>query len=107
MSIVSEETIQAMVDRIVEKFKPQKVILFGSYARGNPGKDSDVDLLVIMDYKGRRIDLLRNIRKSLHDIRASKDIVIRSPEEVDKYSEFIGTILYPAMKQGRMMYAAD
>ncbi len=107
MTPVNQETVQAMVDRIVQKFNPQKVILFGSYARGNPTKDSDVDLLVIMDYKGQRIDLLRKIRKSLHDIHASKDVVVRTPEEVEKYGKYIGTILHPALKEGKVLYAAD
>ncbi|TKJ41724.1 hypothetical protein CEE37_03920 [candidate division LCP-89 bacterium B3_LCP] len=104
---VTPSTIQAMVDRIVEKFQPEKVILFGSYASGKPTKDSDLDFLVIMDYEGRRLNQLRKIRRALNDFHMPKDIVIRTPEEVDKYGKFVGTILHPALKEGKVLYARD
>ncbi len=107
MNLTTEKTIQAIVDRIVEEFDPERVILFGSYARGNPTKDSDLDFLVIMNYQGRRLDILRNIRRTLDDFHMPKDVVIRTPEEVDKYGKYIGTILHPALKEGKVLYAKD
>jgi uncharacterized protein len=101
---ITHETIQTMVARIADQFHPDKVILFGSYARGNPTADSDVDLLVIMNYPGRRLELLQMIRQSLQDIPTPKDIIIRTPEEVEKYGRYIGTVLYPALKEGQVMY---
>ncbi len=105
--MIPKRKIQALVNRIAEQFHPDKVILFGSYARGTPTPDSDVDLLVIMQYSGRRLDLLQKIRKSLQDIPFPKDIVVRSPEEVEKYGRYIGTLLYPALKEGQVLYEKD
>lgn len=52
--MITPDTIQKMVDRIVERFQPEKVVLFGSCARGQITRDSDVDLLVVMPFKGTR-----------------------------------------------------
>ena len=107
INTTTDKIIQAMVERIVDEFQPEKVILFGSYARGNPTRDSDVDLLIIMDFKGRKLDMLRRIRRSLHEFTVPKDVVLRKPEEVKKYGRFVGTILHPALKEGKVLYARD
>lgn len=51
--MVSMDEIQEFADRIVERFLPERIVLFGSYARGNPGPDSDVDVLVILPFDGK------------------------------------------------------
>ncbi len=107
MTSADEEVIELILNRIVEKFKPEKVILFGSYARGNPSPDSDIDLLVIMDFSGRRTELIRRIRKSLRDISVPKDVIVRTPKEIREYGQYIGTIIYPALQEGKVLYAAD
>ncbi|OGV90201.1 MAG: hypothetical protein A3K19_11495, partial [Lentisphaerae bacterium RIFOXYB12_FULL_65_16] len=70
-----------MVDRIVARFQPEQVILFGSYARGQTGPDSDVDLLVVVSGTDSTRETCLRIRKALHDIRVPKDIVVDRPEE--------------------------
>ena len=52
---IPQKAIDQVVEQIVEKFKPQKIILFGSYARGNPHPESDVDMLVVMDTPLREV----------------------------------------------------
>ena len=64
----SEKAIKEMVQRIVERFQPEKIILFGSYARGTAGPDSDVDLLDVMPVKGSKRKAQLQIRTALHDI---------------------------------------
>jgi len=96
--------IQKMVERIVAQFRPEKVILFGSQARGDAGPDSDVDLLVVMPVQGSKRAKRVEIGVALHDIQISKDILVTTPEEFEWRKEIAGTIERPAMREGRILY---
>lgn len=100
-----EREIQRMVRRIVRRFHPERVILFGSCARGDAGPDSDVDLLIVMPVKGAKRRKAVEIGAALHDIRIPKDIIVTTPEEFQWRKEVVGTIEYPAHKEGRVLYA--
>lgn len=100
----AQATIQEMVRRIVEKFHPNQVILFGSYARGTAGPDSDVDLLVVMPVEGSIQEKRLEIRVALHGMGLAKDVALYTPEQVSKYKDIVGTILYPAFREGRVLY---
>ena len=93
-----------MVRRIVRRFDPDRVILFGSHGRGEAGPDSDVDLLVVMSLEGSRLEKAIEIRVALHDIRVPKDIVVTSPEDFQWRKEIPGTIERPAALDGRVLY---
>lgn len=97
--------IQKMVDRIVEQFHPEQIILFGSYARGNAGSDSDVDLLVVMPVAGSKREKMVEIGLALHDIAMPKDILVCTPEEFAWRKDIIGTIEHPAAQEGAVLYA--
>lgn len=100
----AQKIIGKMVRKIVKKFDPVQVILFGSYARGTAGPDSDVDLLVVMPVKGSRDEKCVEIRLALRGMGLSKDIVLVTPDEVHKYRNIIGTIIYPAFREGKILY---
>lgn len=100
-----ERIIDEMVLRIVERFDPERIILFGSAARGDAGPDSDVDLLVVMPVEGLKREKQLEIRKALRGIRTPVDIVVSTPEEFDWRQEIVGTIEYPAVKEGKVLYA--
>ena len=100
-----ETTIARMVQRIVRKFKPEQVILFGSHARGEAGPDSDVDLLVVMDFEGTARDKRVEIRLALHDFSSPLDIIVARPEEFAWRKEIVGTIEWPASREGKVLYA--
>ncbi len=100
-----EREIQKMVRRIVRRFHPERVILFGSHARGEAGPDSDVDLLVVMPFKGLKHHKQVEIRVALHDIRIPKDIIITTPEDFAWRKDVVGTIEYPAVREGKVLYA--
>ncbi len=102
---VSRKQICEMVSRIVLRFEPQRVILFGSYAVGRAGPDSDVDLLVVMPVSGSKRQKRLELRMALHDIVASKDIIVVTPDEFDRRKNIVGTIEYPAARDGKVMYA--
>jgi predicted nucleotidyltransferase len=100
-----ERIIDEMVRRIVARFDPERIILFGSAARGEAGPDSDVDLLVVMRVQGLKRQNQLEIRRVLRGIRTPVDIVVSTPEEFDWRQEIVGTIEYPAVKEGRVLYA--
>jgi len=100
-----DRAIQAMVRTIVRQFRPERIILFGSHARGDAGPDSDVDLLIVMPVEGQKHKKQVQIRVALHDIRVPKDIIVTTPEDFEWRKEIPGTIEYPAVREGRVLYA--
>jgi predicted nucleotidyltransferase len=97
--------IQEMVDRIVKRFDPEKIILFGSHARGDAGPDSDVDLLVVMPVAGSKRDKMVEIGVALHDIHLPKDIIVTTPEDFEWRKEIVGTIERPDVHESKVLYA--
>ena len=86
-----QEKIQEMVRRIVEKFDPDKIILFGSYAQGMAGADSDVDLLVIKPFTGSKRQERIKIGIALQGMGLAKDIIVATPEDVEGAGTISGT----------------
>ena len=99
------EMIQAITARIVERFHPEKIILFGSHARGDAGPDSDVDILVVMEVEGSKRAAVIEIGEALHDFPVAKDILVSVPEDFEWRKDVTGTIEYPASHEGVMLYA--
>jgi len=101
----TDQAIQAMVERLVDHFDPDQIILFGSQARGTARPGSDVDLLVIMPVIGSKREKRVEMRVALHDITVPKDILLATPEEVLRDKDLVGTIIRPALREGRVLYA--
>jgi predicted nucleotidyltransferase len=98
-----DQAIQEMVRRIVTGFDPERIILFGSQARGDAGPDSDVDLLVILDTESQK-QVTREILMALGAMGIPKDIVVITPDEFERRKDIVGTIAYPAHHEGRVLY---
>ncbi len=103
---VSQE-IDRMVKRLVDRFDPDQIILFGSHARGTAGPDSDIDLLVIMPVTGSKRAKQIEMRVALHDIRMPKDIILVTPEQVAQQRNIVGTIIRPALQEGKVLYVRN
>lgn len=99
-----QEAIHEMVRRIVGRFHPEKIILFGSHARGTAGADSDADLLIVMQISGSKRKKSVEIDLALAGIGLPKDVIVVTPEEVERYRNTIGAIIYPALREGRVLY---
>ena len=97
--------IRRMAERIVQRFDPERIILFGSQARGEAGADSDVDLLVVMSVSGSKRDKQREIRTALEDFTVAKDVIVTTPEDFAWRQEIPGTIERPAVLEGTVLYA--
>lgn len=100
-----DEPIRKMVRRIIRRFAPDKIILFGSHARGDAGPDSDVDLLIVMPVSDSTRRMAVEIGVALHDIRVPKDVIVTTPEEFEWRKDTIGTIEWPAWHEGKVLYA--
>jgi predicted nucleotidyltransferase len=96
--------IQEMVRRIASRFHPERIILFGSHARGMSGPDSDVDLLVVMRVKGSRRKKATEIDVALKAAPLPKDIIVVTPEDVARQRDLVGTIIRPALREGKVLY---
>jgi predicted nucleotidyltransferase len=97
--------IDLVVKRIVKKFHPDKIILFGSQARGDAGPDSDIDLLVVMPVTGSVRDKRLQIRLALPDLPMSVDVIVTTPENYAWRKDIVGTIEWPATQEGKTLYA--
>jgi len=102
---VDRKLLERIVRRIVEVINPEKIILFGSAARGEMGPDSDLDILVVTACDHRR-NTARKIRRQLFGIDATIDIIVAKPEDLDRYGDSIGLIYRPALRDGKVLYAA-
>ena len=101
---IVQKKIEEMVRRIVERFHPDRIILFGSYARGEAGPDSDVDLLVVMSVPGSRRKKATEIDISLSDRQVPLDLLVVTPEQFERDREMIGTVIRPAVREGKVLY---
>ena len=102
--VASDTVISTMVDRIVERFRPESILVFGSRARGTAHRWSDVDILVVLpevlDKRRAAID----IRRPLGDLPTSKDVVVTTPEEIELRGHVVGSVLHAALREGRVVY---
>lgn len=95
--------INGLCKQIVDKFKPQKVILFGSHAYGSPNEDSDVDLLVIMQFEGRSVRQAIKIRQNISS-EFPLDLMVRTPEQL-KRRLLLGDFFFnEIINSGKVLY---
>ena len=102
--MTTETIISDMVDRIVSRFDPARVLLFGSRSRGSASEWSDVDLLVVMGDVSDKRQVAIEIRRSLGDLPVSKDIVVTTPDEIERRGHVVGTVLHAAIREGKVLY---
>jgi len=103
--MVDPTIIQKSVEKLAAEFKPEKIILFGSQARGDSDHRSDVDLLVVTRFTGSRRNLMVRMDRALRGLGLARDIVILTPEEFERDKDIPGTIARPAWKEGETLYA--
>jgi predicted nucleotidyltransferase len=97
--------LDEVVRRIVAVAKPQKIILFGSAARGQDQSDSDLDILVIKDGAPRR-RLAEQIHRSLIGVDWPVDVIVATPQDVERYGHSPALVLESALREGILLYAA-
>lgn len=103
--VLNEGTLEEIVRRIVEVAHPEKIILFGSAARETSGANSDVDLLVVKEGAHRR-KLAGEIYMNLIGVGRAVDVVVVTPEDIERFGNSSALIIEPALREGRVVYAA-
>jgi len=104
--VVSQDDIRRMVDVIVERFQPEKVILFGSYARGEAGPDSDVDLLVVKETGTHtRRDTAAAMRAAVWRVPGPKDVIVCTPRQYRRERSRAGSLIGDAHRQGKVLFS--
>ena len=98
--------IENLCRQIVENFKPQKIILFGSHAYGKPTVDSDVDLLVVMPFEGRDSQKAIEIRTKIQTT-VPLDLLVRTSEQVRARIEMEDFFMREINEKGKVLYEAD
>ena len=98
------ELIDEMVRRIVRTAHPQRIILFGSRARGEARPDSDIDLLVIADSLKPRHQRAAPLYGAVSDILVPMDILVYTPREVEEWSEVSQAFVTTAVREGKVLY---
>ena len=102
-----DDALLAIVrDRLVGQFHPERIILFGSYARGQADPKSDLDILVVCPIRGKRRDLMVAMDRSLRGLGLARDVIVLTPEEFDRAKQIPGTIAGPAWREGKVLYEA-
>lgn len=102
--MISNQVLDEVARRIVEKFHPEKIILFGSQARGTADNHSDVDLLVISAIKEKRRELMVDMRRVLDNLEYAFDVIVLTREEFERDRKIPGTVGRYASKEGKVIY---
>jgi predicted nucleotidyltransferase len=98
-----EEVLKDVVDRIVKTVNPDKIILFGSRSKGKAGFNSDYDLLVLKSGINNRRALAQQLYKNLVDVPAAVDILVDTPEKIERYQTSQG-LVYAEAAKGLVVY---
>ena len=98
------ETLPVAVRRIARKLRPEKIILFGSYAYGTPTEDSDVDLLVVMETSASATERYLAVCRLLRPRPFPVDILVRTPQEIKRALEKGDFFVEEIVSQGKVLY---
>ena len=104
----AQEAIKDILAKLVSGYRPQKVILFGSYARGDARPDSDIDLFIVKDTEKRMIDRCAEVRRIVSDPNRfiGLELVVLTPEEVTRRIAVGDQFIEQIMEGGQVLYAS-
>ena len=102
--MINQHIVQAMTKIIEDSFAPDKIIVFGYWARDEVTKDSHIDFLVITSYEGSKRDLQVAIRRRLKGFGVPKDVIVASHDEVERKKNLPGYIYGTALREGSIVY---
>ncbi|HHT9126083.1 MAG TPA: nucleotidyltransferase domain-containing protein [Candidatus Brocadiia bacterium] len=102
--MIRDEILKKAVQRLVANFHPQRIILFGSQARGTADERSDVDILVVCPIKRNRRALMVAMDEALSGLGLARDIIVLTSKEFERDRHIPGTIARPAWLEGRVLY---
>ena len=107
MSDVQSDQLNARIaERIGREYKPQQIILFGSYARGKPTEDSDIDLFIVKDTDARMVDRFVEVKQLIYDpqLRIPVSPLVYTPEELEERLDMGDDFVKEVMSEGKVLY---
>ena len=104
MASVPDHRLNEIIQRIAEVAEPERVILFGSGSRGELGPNSDLDLLVVKSGEYHRGRLTEEIYMHLFGVGQAVDVVVVTPEDVERFRDAFPLIIAPALREGKVVY---
>ena len=102
--MIGKDKISEIINKIAFGYNPDKIILFGSYAAGNPNDDSDLDLFVIKDSDLPRPQRTVQVRKMLYGSMIPIDLIVYTPKEIDESKENKFSFVYKVLNTGKTLY---
>ena len=105
LRVLDPEILDEIVRRIVDVAQPERIILFGSAARGEMGRHSDVDLLVVKDGE-RSLDVMKAIYRNLGGVGVAVDALVATSDHVERYRDSHALVFKSALREGRIIYEA-
>ena len=106
MAKIASKVLREIVRRIVAVAQPGRIILFGSAACGEMGPHSDVDLLVVKQGEFDQGQLVGDLYMNLHGVGRAVDLIVVTPEQVERYRNTHCLVIAPALRQGKEIYRA-
>lgn len=105
----TDQVIVRIVETIGREYKPQKIILFGSYAYGRATKDSDVDLFIIKDTDARMVDRFVEVKRLIYDpqLRIPVSPLVYTPRELEERLDMGDDFVEEIMREGKVVYEED
>ncbi|MDX8404561.1 MAG: nucleotidyltransferase domain-containing protein [Mariprofundus sp.] len=104
--MISQEKINSAAKLLISSGNAVKVILFGSYARGDAGEQSDIDFLVVEKEVPSKVKAMVRLRRVLRPLQLPIDVMVVSERDVEEWGGLPGTALYWALKEGKMLQDA-
>jgi uncharacterized protein len=105
--MIDEQTLQQIVARVVAAARPSRVILFGSYGRGEANENSDVDLMIIKPQVDNPYKEMLRLRQAIGPIGAGVDVLVYTEKNVEERKDWCTSPIYWALREGRTLYAAQ
>lgn len=102
--MTQRKVLREVARRLVDRFHPERIILFGSRARGAADRHSDFDLMVVLPIHGNRLRLESRMSRELDGMGIARDVVALTPREFQRDRRIVGTIARPADKEGKVLY---
>lgn len=102
--MIETDIISKIVNKIAAGYNPERIILFGSYATGNPNKDSDLDLFIIKDTDLPRPERTVQVRKMIYGSMIPIDLIVYTPKEIDESKENKFGFVYEVLNTGKTLY---
>jgi uncharacterized protein len=108
MTLTLDTSLKSLTDRLVAVFKPEKIILFGSYAWGTPTKDSDVDICVIVKASNENeAERMVRANECASDIKLPVDILVKTRAHMNKYLPVKASLMHKIQEQGKVLYVSQ